>query len=124
MSKKKVLNIGQCAADHTAIRWLIQQNFDAEVVPAKNLAEAQKHLSSQTFTLALVNRVLDADGSSGMAVIHGLKDDERTRSMPVMLVSNFPEAQREAENTGAAPGFGKATLNQPETLERLKAFLG
>jgi CheY-like chemotaxis protein len=123
MMKKRVLSVGQCAADHAGIRWVIQGNFDAEVVPAANLVEARKHLENQAFALILVNRLLDADGSSGMAVIQGLKEDERTRSLPVMLVSNLANAQRDAEQAGAVPGFGKAALNHSETLERLKSYL-
>jgi hypothetical protein len=44
--------------------------------------------------------------------------------VPVMLVSNYEDAQREAVAAGAQPGFGKAALGQPQTLARLKEVLG
>jgi len=43
--------------------------------------------------------------------------------VPVMLVSNFADAQAQAVESGALPGFGKAALNAPETLARLKEQL-
>ena len=46
------------------------------------------------------------------------------RRVPVMLVSNYEDAQREAVAKGALPGFGKAALGQPHTLARLRAVLG
>ena len=41
----------------------------------------------------------------------------------MILVSDYPEAQRSAGELGAAPGFGKASLHAPETFARLKALL-
>jgi CheY-like chemotaxis protein len=124
MSAKRVLSIGQCMADHSAISWTVRQHFGAEVVPADTAAEALKRLRQETFDLVLINRVLDADGSSGLEVIKQLRTDEGARQVPVMLVSNYPDPQREAVELGAAPGFGKGALGQPQTIARLKAFLG
>jgi hypothetical protein len=41
-----------------------------------------------------------------------------------MLVSNLDHAQQAACDAGALPGFGKASLNDPTTIERLSACLG
>jgi hypothetical protein len=41
-----------------------------------------------------------------------------------MLVSNHEDAQREAVQAGALPGFGKASLGQPAMIARLKGGLG
>jgi hypothetical protein len=41
-----------------------------------------------------------------------------------MLVSNYADAQQQAETAGALPGFGKSSLRTPETRERLRAVLG
>ncbi len=71
----------------------------------------------------LVNRVFDADGSSGLDFIKTLKADAALTATPVMLVSNYEDAQAQAVAVGAVPGFGKATLGQPAMLERVKAYL-
>jgi two-component system chemotaxis response regulator CheY len=124
MTVKHVLSVGQCFADHSAISRAIRQHFDAEVVGAATQAEALEKLRHQPFALVLVNRVLDADRSSGLNLITRLKEEEDLRNIPVMLVSNYEDSQRDAVAKGALPGFGKAELGQPWTVERLKAVLG
>ena len=124
MSGKRVLSVGQCMADHGSISRLLRREFDAEVVPASTAAEALTRLRQGGFALVLVNRVLDADGSSGVNVIRQIKADDTLRALPVMLVSNYDDAQQEAVEHGAERGFGKAALAQPQTAARLKPFLG
>ncbi len=41
-----------------------------------------------------------------------------------MLVSNYADAQKEAVEAGALPGFGKADLGDGQTHERLRNALG
>jgi two-component system chemotaxis response regulator CheY len=122
MSKQRVLSIGQCGADHAAIATAIQRNFEAEVVPAATANEALTKLRSDAFALVLVNRVVDADGSSGIHLISRLKEED-LKSVPVMLVSNYEDSQREAIQAGAAPGFGKGVLGQPQMIRCLTPFL-
>jgi CheY-like chemotaxis protein len=121
---KRVLSVGQCMADHTGIAWTLRQHFAAEVVPADTAAEALDRLRQEPFDLVLVNRIFDADGDSGLDVIRRLQANEKLRHVPVMLVSNYPEPQRQAQELGAKPGFGKAALCEAPTIARLQAFLG
>ena len=69
----------------------------------------------------LVNRVLDGSfrgGRSGLALIRSL---HAAPEPPVMLlVSNYADAQAEAEAAGALPGFGKSALGATTTAERLR----
>ncbi len=121
---KRVLSVGQCCADHDSIRRLIEERFQAEVVPADTAREAMDQLRAGGFGLVLVNRLLDADGSPGLQIIKQLKQDVQLRQIPVMLVTNYEQHQREAVAAGAVPGFGKAALGGPETIERLREYLG
>jgi two-component system chemotaxis response regulator CheY len=123
MVGKQVLSIGQCGADHGALARTLSRHFAATVVPAEDLNEALTQLRCGTFALVLVNRVLDANGSSGLEVIRRLKVEERLASVPVMLVSNYPDAQEQAVQAGAVPGFGKSALGRPEMLTCLRAYL-
>jgi two-component system chemotaxis response regulator CheY len=122
MTRKRVLSIGQCYADHISISRLLQREFEAEVVPAEEAAQALAE--SEPYDLILVNRVLDADGTSGLDVIRELKTIGTLGRVPVMLVSNHQDAQREAVELGALPGFGKSALDHPRTIERLRKTLG
>jgi CheY-like chemotaxis protein len=123
MTTKRVLSIGQCGADHAAIARAIQRSFGAEVVPAGTSAEAFDLLLQEPFDLVLVNRVFDWDGADGIAMVKQIKADEKLRHVPVMLVSNYDDAQQLAVEAGALPGFGKAALGMPSMTGQLKPFL-
>ena len=123
MPVKRVLSVGQCAADHAAISRTVRSHFAAEIIPADTLAETLAEVRAQPFALVLVNRVLESDGSSGLEVVRRLQSDDTLREVPIMLVSNHEEAQQEAVQSGAVLGFGKASLGQPRMLERLTQFL-
>lgn len=122
--KKTVLGVGNCSFDHGNIAALILANFDAEVVAASLKDEAMEKLRSDSFDLVLVNRKLTQDLGDGLELIERIKADPQLAQTPVMLLSNFPEAQKTAVAAGAEPGFGKAELGWPETVEKLGRFLG
>jgi two-component system chemotaxis response regulator CheY len=124
LSTKRILSIGQCFADHSAIARAFSRYFGAEVEVAASATEARAMLREKAFDLVLVNRILDRDASSGLELIGQLKADEALRDLPVMLVSNYEEAQQEAIAQGALPGFGKASLGEPAMLGQVKAVLG
>lgn len=119
-----VLSIGQCRPDSAAIQHYLQSTFGAEVITADTAAASLKLLQTRNFDLVLINRVLDADGSSGMDILKAIRLNEAWDTLPVMLVSNYPEWQQAAVAAGALPGFGKAELNRRETKEKLGAVLG
>jgi CheY-like chemotaxis protein len=121
---KKVLSLGQCAADHYAISHFLETSLGAEVIAADTVPEALAQLRADPFSLVLVNRLLDANGASGLAFISQIKEDPALAEIPVMLVSNFPDAQKQAVARGALLGFGKASLGDVRIGERLKHLLG
>ncbi len=121
---KRVLDVGQCAPDHWSLKHLLEGELGAEVVQAHHLADALQALRQGDIALVLVNRKLDADYSDGLEVIRQIKADPELAATPVMLVSNYPEAQAEAVAAGAQPGFGKAELHSSATRDKLAAVLG
>lgn len=123
MATKRVLSVGQCSADHGGISRTILHHFDATVTPADSADEALAQLRQGGFDLVLVNRIFDADGSAGIDLIRQIKADETLRQVPVMLVSNYDDAQKEAIQAGAVRGFGKAALDHPQTIARLRGHL-
>lgn len=120
---KRVLDVGQCAPDHAAIRRLVQGTFGAEVVQADRLDDALAALRRESFDLVLINRKLDVDYSDGIEILRAIKTDSALASTPVMLVTNYPEHQQAAVAAGAEPGFGKAELGLAATREKLGRFL-
>jgi two-component system chemotaxis response regulator CheY len=124
MTTKRVLSVGQCGADHGTIARTLQAVFDAVVEPADSAREALERLRSESFAVVLVNRIFDRDGTTGLDFIRALKSDEQLRPVPVLLVSNYDDAQAQAQAAGAAPGFGKADLRRDVVRERLSPYLG
>ncbi len=121
--RKRVLDIGQCGPDHATIRNYLTHNFDCEVVQVDDAAGALAELQAGHFDLALVNRKLDCDYSDGIEVIRALKANPDTISLPIMLVTNYPEHQQAAVAVGAIPGFGKLEFQKPETRAKLAELL-
>jgi CheY-like chemotaxis protein len=120
---KQVLDVGNCAPDHAALRQLIESNFDAVVVPADGLEDALAALRAQPFALVLVNRKLDRDYSDGMEVIRQIKSDARWTSLPVMLITNYAEYHDLAVAAGGVRGFGKAEMHTEQTMATLREHL-
>lgn len=112
MDKPRILSVGQCSFDHGSIVRHLGKSYGAEVAGANTASEALVTLRAGDFDLVLVNRVLDGDGSPGLALIRAIKAEPELSSLPVMLVSNFEDAQVEAQSVGALQGFGKADLRQ------------
>lgn len=120
---KRILSIGNCGYDHGNIAAVVQKHFAADVDNADSATAAFASLRQAKYDLVLVNRVFDADGDSGLKFIKRLKTEPMTKDIPVMLISNYADAQADAEAAGAAPGFGKRQIGKPQLVEHLKRFL-
>lgn len=123
MTAPRVLSVGQCGFDHGRLSRLLRDAFAAEADTADTADEALAALRSGMYGLALVNRVLDLDGSDGLDLVRSIKSEPALADVAVVLVSDYPEAQARATSLGAAPGFGKADLGKPRAREALAAVL-
>ena len=117
----KILDVGQCDMDGSRMATLWKKQWGATVDRCHLAEDALKLASKSDYSLILVNRILDADNSSGLDLIRDLI--KTGTSAPVMLVSNFPEAQQAAVALGAVQGFGKADLNKSGTIELVQRAL-
>ena len=123
MVKRTVLDVGNCAPDHAAVRRMLLQHFDVEVLQAHGPDDTLELLNAQAVDLVLINRKLDQDYSDGTEILKQIKADPKLASVPVMLVTNYEEHQQAAMQLGAERGFGKLSLNDRQTQERLSQFL-
>jgi CheY-like chemotaxis protein len=120
---RKLLIVGQCDFDYQRIRLIITKSYEIEVHRADSLDDALQSALDRQFDLILINRLLDTDRSEGMAVLHELKSNPATENTPAMIISDYQETQDAAVAAGAKRGFGKASLDTPETFELLSVFL-
>lgn len=118
---RRVLAVGNCGFDDSSLRRLIEGELGAEMTSVDSSAEAVA-AAAGSFSLILINRVLDRTGESGVDLVRTLKA-EAAAETPVMLISNFADAQRQAVQAGAEPGFGKNQLGDPAVRERLADVL-
>ena len=117
----RVLSVGQCGVDGPWIKRVFQNRLGAVVEEANLPSEALAKARHTHYQLILINRELARDYSSGLDLIPDLLAIQP--ETPVMIVSNYDDAQESAIERGAARGFGKNDLESPETLDRLKAVL-
>ena len=122
-NKPRILDVGQCDFDDDNISRMLSEEFDADVERASTGEEAFRAVRAGHYDLVLVNRILDADGASGLDVIQRLLSNEDTRATPTMLVSNYADPQHAAVTLGATRGFGKNALTSPETRDQLASLL-
>lgn len=120
--KRTVLDVGQCDFDHGNISRMLTEEYDADVKRAATSEEACRAVQNENFDLVLVNRILDADGASGLDLIQRLLSKEAARATRVMLVSNYAEAQDSAVALGATRGFGKDALTNSQTRDLLTSL--
>ncbi|MBE7438315.1 MAG: response regulator [Spirochaetales bacterium] len=118
---KRILDVGQCNPDHSALAALARR-AGAEVVRVARTQEALQILREEPIDLVFVNRKIDADYSDGTELIQEMQ--RQGISTPIMLISNYPSAQAEAVQLGALPGFGKNELSSPGVLTRIREALG
>jgi two-component system, chemotaxis family, chemotaxis protein CheY len=124
MSRVRVLSVGQCGFDQGSLGRYLGKHYNAQVTVADTFEEAFADLRSGTYDLILVNRVTDADGSSGLEMIRDLKADPAlAAAAPVMLVSDLERAQEEAVALGALPGFGKSAIRNAKPVAALDTVL-
>lgn len=121
---KVLVDCGNCGPDFTAIRQMVEANFDATAVQTHGAEDTLELLRQQKIDLVTVNRKLDRDYSDGMDVIQQIKSDPEVGEIPVMLVTNYEEHQQAAIAAGCLRGFGKLSLGDPATRELLEPFLG
>ena len=120
---KTILEIGNCDADHSRMKEVVEANLDAKIVRAHRLDDAMEAMQENDIDLVLINRLLDVDGSEGMDVFRSIKSNSEFAGTPVMLITNFDEHQDKAVAEGTIRGFGKAALASRETIETLKSAL-
>ena len=96
---------------------MVREAVSAGMERAGSAEQARGMMAGKRYDLVLVNRVFDADGDSGLEFIAAIKASGDTT--PMMLVSDYADAQAQAVAKGAMPGFGKSMLGRSELRELL-----
>ncbi len=119
----RVALIGHCGPDSFALRTFIGSALPGSTIEFVNdQADTESRLAD--FDALLINRVLDGSfkTESGIELIRALAALDHAPSL--MLISNYDDAQAEAEAAGATKGFGKSELNTDPARSALRAAVG
>ena len=122
---KKVVLVGHCGPDSSYLRMAVASaDKGIMVIVADDSEHLQKILSDGAGPdLLLLNREL----SWGFAQSEGVELIRHLRTthpqIKTMLVSNYPEAQAEAMQAGAYPGFGKREIGSPRVGQVIRDAL-
>ena len=120
---KKILLVGHCGPDSSYLRMTVKKAVEGvEIKSADDSTELHKALVDGV-DLILFNRELGYgfDPDTGVETIKALRATHG--HVPMILVSNYPEAQQAALAAGAMPGFGKRELGSPKVAELLRGAL-
>lgn len=100
---------------------LSQEGFD--IISAVDGVEAIKKLETETPDLILLDIVMPYMG--GMEVLKKIKEDEKTKKIPVVLLTNL--SQKEDIDLGLGLGASdyliKSHFTPSEVLEKIRIFL-
>jgi response regulator of citrate/malate metabolism len=123
MSQRIVL-VGHCGVDAPRLeREICRTIKGAQVVTINSEQELNDVVEDEKNVLLLVNRQLPYGFEVEEGV--GLMKDLHSRhpKLKMMLVSDLPDAQEQARQVGAVPGFGKAEIGTGKIAEHLIKIL-
>lgn len=123
LSKSRLLDVGNCDPDHGMIRRMLTQNFAVEIDRVMFVNEAIEMMRQNRYDLVLVNRLIFADNSEGIELLHQSKADSGLSEAPIMMISNYKEAQDRSIASGGVAGFGKNSIFDSSTIQLLERFL-
>ena len=121
---KTVTLVGHCLPDSSYLKMAVKALCPDAKVQRVNDDEAFATAVRTGTDLLLINRVLDGHFTTHYGV-DLIKDIRQTNpGIRTMLISNYPDAQKMAEESGALPGFGKAEIGSRKAIEALASALG
>lgn len=115
-----IVLVGHCTPDAFALTAAIRGAVpNATIERADSTDELNASLAGAS--LLMVNRVLDGSfpNTSGIDLISGLGEGAPS----AMLISNLKDAQAQAEQAGAVPGFGKSEQRSERAAGVIRAAL-
>jgi hypothetical protein len=115
---KRILLVGHCGIDGPRLKDELSRALQGvEVERVNSEADLAKAVRGGA-DLALVNREPVGFDAEGLDLIRQVK--ELDPDCRVMLVSDYDDAQRDAERAGALRGFGKSQMGSPRLAEHVK----
>ncbi|MEM8782687.1 MAG: hypothetical protein AAGE65_07490 [Planctomycetota bacterium] len=122
--------VGHCGFDSGGLTRVLRDALPGVQVESARSLDALERFADAG-ALLLVNRVPEGNfgGRDGVELIRHLTQrtaesqtepgDDAKAEPSAILISNYADAQAQAEAVGAKPGFGKSEMNTPQARQRL-----
>jgi DNA-binding response OmpR family regulator len=112
--------------DETFLAHLLEKKFidsNFKVFIAVDVLEARKILEKESVDLILLDIMLP--GVNGMTFLQELKKDEKLKSLPVVIISNFGDKEKidQGLRAGAADYIVKSNSTPEDIVSRIKTFI-
>ena len=117
----RILLVGHCGVDGPRLKDELSKALPSAKVERINSDAELRTAVGEGDALLLINREPVGFEGEGLDLIKRVKDDHP--DCKVMLVSDYPDAQKEAEQAGALKGFGKSEMGSPSLAEHVKRAL-
>jgi hypothetical protein len=117
----RILLVGHCGVDGPRLKDELSRALPGTDVERINSDEDLRRAVGKGVELLLVNREPVGFDGQGLDIIRQMK--HLNPDCKVMLVSDRDDAQEQAEQAGALPGFGKKALGSPSLAEHVKQAL-
>ena len=118
---KRILLVGHCGVDGPRLKDELSRALPGVEVERINSDDDLRRTVGEGADLLLVNREPVGFEGEGLDLIKQVKGEHP--DCKVMLVSDYPEAQQEAQQAGAMKGFGKSEMGSPALAEHVKQAL-
>lgn len=119
---QRILLVGHCGVDGPRLQSEISQFMGKADVLRVNTDADLRRACEEGVALLLVNREpLGFEPKLGQDLIRELREEYPDHNC--ILVSDHEDAQRQASQAGALPGFGKSDIGSPKFEEAVRKAL-
>jgi two-component system, chemotaxis family, chemotaxis protein CheY len=113
--------VGHCNIDGPRLeREFSNKLRDTEVTRVNNDDDLER-ASESNCAMLMINREPVGFDRDGLEIVRKLKESHP--DLRVMLVSDYEDAQAEAQQLGALPGFGKSEIGSDKLIRRIEDAL-
>ena len=119
---KRILLVGHCGVDGPRLKDELSRALPGVKVERINSDDDLRRTVGEGADLLLVNREPVGFEGEGLDLIKQVKS--QNPDCKVMLVSDYDDAQQQAEKVGAMKGFGKSEMGSPQVAELIREAVG
>ncbi len=119
---RRVVLVGHCNFDGPRLQAEIRTMPEEPEVLRVNAQADLRAVCEESDNLLLVNREPVGFDEEGVDIVRDVH--KRYPGQAVMLVSDHSDAQEQAVQAGAMPGFGKRDMGSPKLAEAVRRGLG